>query len=104
MNGTFMAAEMNEQPARLRQLIGRFDEIAERVKAMASAPLNGSTMVDRGSSDHAAVYGRVSKLALERVECLIARLSAYAMFKLANGEPTAGIVSFDTGQWEGPTV
>src|SRR5437868_6870549 len=58
MNGTLMAGEMTEQPARLRQLIGRFDEIAERVKAMAPAPLNGSTMVARGSSDHAAIYGR----------------------------------------------
>src|SRR5436305_3765635 len=49
---------MAEQPARLRQLIGRFDEIAERVKAAAPVPLHGSTMVARGSSDHAAVYGR----------------------------------------------
>ena len=53
-----MAAEMAEQPARLRQLIGRFDAIAERVRAVAPAPLNGITIVARGSSDHAAVYGR----------------------------------------------
>src|SRR5579864_309071 len=53
-----MAREMAEQPAGLRQLIGRFDAIAERVRAMAPAPLNGITMVARGSSDHAAVYGR----------------------------------------------
>lgn len=55
-----MAAEMAEQPVRLRRLIGRFDEVAERVRAVAPAPdrLNGITIVARGSSDHAAVYGR----------------------------------------------
>ena len=58
MNGTQMAREMAEQPARLRQLIGRFDAIGERVRAVAPVPLNGITIVARGSSDHAAVYGR----------------------------------------------
>ena len=53
-----MAGEMAEQPARMRQLIGHFDEIAERVRAAAPVPLDGITMVGRGSSDHAAVYGR----------------------------------------------
>lgn len=53
-----MAAEMDEQPARLRELIGRFDEIVERVRALAPVPLGGVTIVARGSSDHAAVYGR----------------------------------------------
>ncbi len=58
MTGALMAAEMAEQPARLEQLIGRFDEIVERVRAVAPEPLNGITIVARGSSDHAAVYGR----------------------------------------------
>jgi len=53
-----MAAEMAEQPARLRELIGRFDTIAELVRAAAPAPLHGITIVARGSSDNAAVYGR----------------------------------------------
>jgi glucosamine--fructose-6-phosphate aminotransferase (isomerizing) len=53
-----MAGEMAEQPVRLRQLIKRFDEVAERVRAVAPAPLHGITIVARGSSDHAAVYGR----------------------------------------------
>jgi glucosamine--fructose-6-phosphate aminotransferase (isomerizing) len=53
-----MAAEMAEQPAGLRQLLGRFDSIAERVRAVVPTPLNGITIVARGSSDHAAVYGR----------------------------------------------
>jgi glucosamine--fructose-6-phosphate aminotransferase (isomerizing) len=53
-----MAVEMAEQPARLQRLIGRLDAIGERVRAVAPAPLNGITMVARGSSDNAAVYGR----------------------------------------------
>ena len=53
-----MAREMAEQPGGLRRLIGRFDAIVERVRAVAPVPLNGITMVARGSSDHAAVYGR----------------------------------------------
>jgi glutamine---fructose-6-phosphate transaminase (isomerizing) len=53
-----MAKEMAEQPARLRQLIGRFDAVAERVRAVRPEPLNGICMVARGSSDNAALYGR----------------------------------------------
>ena len=60
MSGTLMAAEMAEQPGRLRGLLGRFDDVAERVRTLvpARAPLAGITIVARGSSDHAAVYGR----------------------------------------------
>jgi glucosamine--fructose-6-phosphate aminotransferase (isomerizing) len=53
-----MAAEMSEQPARLAQLIDRSDDIAARVRALAPEPLNGISIVARGSSDHAAIYGR----------------------------------------------
>ncbi|MCL2770501.1 MAG: SIS domain-containing protein [Solirubrobacterales bacterium] len=49
---------MAEQPARLRHLIDRSDAIAEQVRAVAPVPLTGITIVARGSSDHAAVYGR----------------------------------------------
>ena len=56
--GILMAAEMAEQPERLGELIGRFDEIVEQVRASAPESLNGITIVARGSSDHAAVYGR----------------------------------------------
>ena len=53
-----MVREMGEQPDRLRALIGRTEEIAEHVRAVAPTPLHGITIVARGSSDHAAVYGR----------------------------------------------
>lgn len=58
MNGRQMAAEMAEQPTRLRELIGRSEAIAERVRAVAPDPLHGITIVARGSSDHASMYGR----------------------------------------------
>ncbi|MGN6868115.1 MAG: SIS domain-containing protein [Solirubrobacteraceae bacterium] len=58
MNGGLMAAEMAEQPERLRRLIGRFDDILGQVLGVAPEPLGGITIVARGSSDHAAVYGR----------------------------------------------
>jgi glucosamine--fructose-6-phosphate aminotransferase (isomerizing) len=53
-----MAAEMAEQPDRLRELVGRSDAIVARVGAAAPVPLGGVTIVARGSSDHAAIYGR----------------------------------------------
>jgi glutamine---fructose-6-phosphate transaminase (isomerizing) len=58
MNGIQMAREMAGQPAGLRNLIERSQDIVDRVGAVAPAPLHGVTIVARGSSDHAAVYGR----------------------------------------------
>jgi glucosamine--fructose-6-phosphate aminotransferase (isomerizing) len=49
-----MQAEMAEQPDRLAALIGRCDEVA----GLVSAPAAGTSIVARGSSDHAGVYGR----------------------------------------------
>ncbi|MDO8185306.1 SIS domain-containing protein [Conexibacter sp. JD483] len=58
MPGARMAAEMAEQPAVLARLIARADAIAAAVRELAPQPLHGSTIVARGSSDHASVYGR----------------------------------------------
>jgi glutamine---fructose-6-phosphate transaminase (isomerizing) len=58
MNGKQMALEMSEQPERLRALIARAPQIAQQVRALIPEPFNGVTIVARGSSDHAAVYGR----------------------------------------------
>jgi glutamine---fructose-6-phosphate transaminase (isomerizing) len=55
MTGERMESEMAEQPARLRGLLARADEIASLVSSRA---LRGVTIVARGSSDHAATYGR----------------------------------------------
>jgi glucosamine--fructose-6-phosphate aminotransferase (isomerizing) len=53
-----MTREMAEQPERLRGLIARADEIGALVRDVVPAPLSGVSIVARGSSDHAAVYGR----------------------------------------------
>src|SRR3954451_2758328 len=53
-----MAAEMAEQPARLAGLIDRWDEAVAAVRALAPPHLAGTTIVARGSSDHAGAYGR----------------------------------------------
>jgi glucosamine--fructose-6-phosphate aminotransferase (isomerizing) len=53
-----MAAEMAEQPDRLARMLERADEIGRLVQAVAPETLTGITMVARGSSDNAAIYGR----------------------------------------------
>jgi glutamine---fructose-6-phosphate transaminase (isomerizing) len=54
MSGAIMQAEMAEQPERLSALIERADEVA----GLITRPAAGPAIVARGSSDHAAVYGR----------------------------------------------
>src|SRR3982074_3039364 len=58
MKGRLMAAEMAEQPAILEALLRRRVEIVDQVRALLPHPLSGIVLVARGSSDHAAVYGR----------------------------------------------
>ena len=58
MTGTLMAREMAEQPGVLARLVARFDADVARVQAVIPAPLAGIVFLARGSSDHAAVYGR----------------------------------------------
>jgi glucosamine--fructose-6-phosphate aminotransferase (isomerizing) len=58
MSGTTMQAEMAQQPERLAALIGRYDEITATVAELRPHPLAGTTVLARGSSDHAGVYGR----------------------------------------------
>ena len=58
MTGTLMRAEMAEQPEVLGRLVGRFDADVERVRALVPSPPAGITFIARGSSDHAAVFGR----------------------------------------------
>ena len=58
MIGQLMAAEMAEQPDVLRRLVGRRAAIAAQVRAVRPERLDGITLVARGSSDNAAIYGR----------------------------------------------
>ena len=58
MAGERMAAEMAEQPERLAALLARWDGAVGQVRALAEPRLVGSSIVARGSSDHAGAYGR----------------------------------------------
>ncbi len=53
-----MASEMAEQPAVLEALLERRAAIVEAVRDVLPEPLRGIVLIARGSSDHAAVYGR----------------------------------------------
>ncbi|HYZ28822.1 MAG TPA: SIS domain-containing protein [Thermoleophilaceae bacterium] len=57
-SGGVMAAEMAEQPGILSRLIAQRDELFARVRAILPPPPVRVVIVARGSSDHAAVYGR----------------------------------------------
>src|SRR3954463_6040084 len=71
--GARMAAEMAEQPAVLRGLLERRDELQARVRALGDPAPAGVVLVARGSSDNAAIYGRyLLELALRRPVALAA--------------------------------
>jgi glucosamine--fructose-6-phosphate aminotransferase (isomerizing) len=53
-----MAAEMAEQPRRLAALLSRRQDVADLVRDLVPDRLAGTVLVARGSSDHAATYGR----------------------------------------------
>jgi glucosamine--fructose-6-phosphate aminotransferase (isomerizing) len=61
--GAVMAREMAEQPERLAGLLARRGELVSRVREVVTGPVCGLVIAARGSSDHAAVFGRY---ALER--------------------------------------
>ncbi|HJT38314.1 MAG TPA: SIS domain-containing protein [Actinomycetota bacterium] len=56
---TLMAADMAEQPAVLRALIARRDEIGAALKQIIPTVPRGFALVGRGSSENAAQYGRI---------------------------------------------
>src|SRR3954463_15088597 len=71
--GARMAAEMAEQPAVLRGLLERRDELQARVRALGDPKPAGIVLVARGSSDNAAIYGRyLLELAVGRPVALAA--------------------------------
>jgi glutamine---fructose-6-phosphate transaminase (isomerizing) len=68
-----MRSEMSEQPEVLARFVARFDEHVTRVRELLPPRLAGVTFVARGSSDHAAVYGRyLAELASGRPAALAA--------------------------------
>jgi glutamine---fructose-6-phosphate transaminase (isomerizing) len=74
-----MAQEMAEQPARLRALLARAGDLGERARRVEPAAMHGTTIVARGSSDHAATYGRYL---LEAATCKPVSLAAPSLHTL----------------------
>jgi glucosamine--fructose-6-phosphate aminotransferase (isomerizing) len=73
MNGQAMAADMAEQPAVLERLVRRRAAVAAEVRAVLPRRLCGITLVARGSSDNAALYGRyILEMASRRPAGLVA--------------------------------
>src|SRR3954467_13511745 len=73
MSGDLMRAEMDQQPEVLERFVQRFDEHVANVRALIPEKLAGVTFVARGSSDHAAVYGRyLAELASGHPAALVA--------------------------------
>jgi glucosamine--fructose-6-phosphate aminotransferase (isomerizing) len=67
-----MRAEMREQPEVLARFARQFDDHVDGVRALLPADLRGVAFVARGSSDHAAVYGRyLTELASGRPGSLV---------------------------------
>jgi glucosamine--fructose-6-phosphate aminotransferase (isomerizing) len=73
VNGDLMRSEMGEQPVVLARFVDRFDEHVAGVRQLLPDPLAGVAFVARGSSDHAAVFGRyLAELAAARPAALVA--------------------------------
>jgi glucosamine--fructose-6-phosphate aminotransferase (isomerizing) len=73
MPGQLMAAEMAGQPEVLADLSSRRPEISDAIRSVMPDELAGIVLIARGSSDHAAIYGRyVLQLATGRPVALAA--------------------------------
>lgn len=67
MTESLMAAEMAEQPVVLSRLIDHFESNVSQISKILPERLAGIVFLARGSSDHAAVFGRyLSELAAGR--------------------------------------
>ncbi len=79
--GATMAAEMAEQPAVLRDLQSRRDAIAEALAPLRARELSGVVIIARGSSDHAAIYGRYLLELVTRRPVTLAAPSLYTRYR-----------------------
>lgn len=78
--GHVMAAEMAEQPRVLGRLAERREEIIAAVRGVLPRPLRGIVLVARGSSDHAAVYGRYVLEAASGLPVALAAPSLHTLY------------------------
>ncbi|MGI8519897.1 MAG: SIS domain-containing protein, partial [Actinomycetota bacterium] len=58
MDGELMATEMRQQPGVLSGLVGRRPALIRQLRAAIPSDTKGILLVARGSSDHAAIFGR----------------------------------------------
>lgn len=83
--GALMSAEMAEQPAVLRQLNQRLEELSNQIKKAVPRPA-GVAFLARGSSDNAALLGRYQvELAAGLPTCLLAPSTATAYHRDPTG-------------------
>ncbi len=82
LNGELMAAEMAQQPEVLTGLIeGRAEMVEELRGAITPAP-TGIVLVARGSSDHAAIYGRYVLEAATGLPVALAAPSLHTLYDI----------------------
>ena len=84
MNGELMAVEMAQQPEVLAGLIERRVEVVEGLRGTVATSPVGIVLVARGSSDHAAIYGRY---VLEAATGLPVALAAPSLHTLYDVKP-----------------
>ncbi|HVL99604.1 MAG TPA: SIS domain-containing protein [Egibacteraceae bacterium] len=77
-----MAAEMAEQPRVLTDLVTRREAIVSSVRAVLPQPLRAIVLIARGSSDHAAVYGRYALEAACGVPVALAAPSLHTLYRV----------------------
>lgn len=82
MNGELMAAEMAQQPEVLTRLVERRAEVVEGLRAAVSPAPVGIVLVARGSSDHAAIYGRYVLEAATGLPVALAAPSLHTLYDI----------------------
>lgn len=83
MAGTVMLTEMREQPEVLERLLERRAGIVASLRAVLPDDLRGIVLVARGSSDHAAVYGRYVLEAASGLPIALAAPSLHTLYGVA---------------------
>lgn len=76
-----MAAEMAEQPEVVAALARRREELIRAVRATLPGPPAGIVLIARGSSDHAAVYGRYVLEVASRRPVALAAPSLHTLYR-----------------------
>jgi glucosamine--fructose-6-phosphate aminotransferase (isomerizing) len=83
VRGSFMAAEMDQQPDVLGALAARRHELGARIAAAVPDDLAGVVLVARGSSDFAAIYGRYIIEVACRRPVVLAAPSLHTLYEVA---------------------